>query len=357
MKIFIENPTWEQLKNIRKIVYLITNLMNGRNYVGITMRSFLERYKSKNWHRWISNKELRADILKNGVENFKITLIECNIDDVLILNDLEHEYCLKYDAYYPCGYNIAKCGRDSNYKETFKLCSLKKAKNFSLKNIYTGEIINGKNIAKFCRDNGLCKRSISRVLNGKIEYAGIYTKPETDIETLYIFKHKIKTENYYEFISPDGILLEINDLRDFCKTNNLRLLDMVKVANNQKKHCKFYSNPNDPLKRYMIISPDNKVYEVVEGKLEDFGRKMNLSESTITVIVSEKFKTMNGWRLLKNKNIKPQKSIFRVKSPSNKIYTIVNLTEFAQLHNLSKSGLSSIKNGRQKHHRGWRLVN
>lgn len=90
----------------RKIcgVYKITNLINGKVYIGqsrdIHKRWIDHRRKSP----YLSNIYLHRAIRKHGIENFRFEVLEeCRIDQ---LNDLERKYIIRYKSLKPNGYNL-----------------------------------------------------------------------------------------------------------------------------------------------------------------------------------------------------------------------------------------------------------
>ena len=91
-------------------VYLITNLVNNKKYVGITHNTIEHRFEEhiqksrcKNG-TWVLHRALR----KYGVDNFKIELLEDNIDKEQI-GEKETYYIYLYDTYNN-GYNITLGG-------------------------------------------------------------------------------------------------------------------------------------------------------------------------------------------------------------------------------------------------------
>lgn len=93
----------EDLQNKRMIVYKITNLVNGKVYIGQTVNTFNRRYggrgvgiqrvlhsQSTNWHL------LRA-IAKYGVDNFKVEIIE-QCSTIEELNEKESYYIELHDS-------------------------------------------------------------------------------------------------------------------------------------------------------------------------------------------------------------------------------------------------------------------
>lgn len=87
-------------------IYIITNLINDKKYIGQTSRSVKRRFDE---HVWRHGQVIDKAIDKYGKENFKYDILEeCNID---ILDEREEYWIAKYDTYEGEGYNIHKGGR------------------------------------------------------------------------------------------------------------------------------------------------------------------------------------------------------------------------------------------------------
>ena len=91
-------------------IYKITNLVNGKEYIGQTSLSIQERFKqhirdaNKGYY---NHRPLYGAFNKYGIENFVIEeLEECSIEDV---NQKEIEYINKFDTY-SNGYNATLGG-------------------------------------------------------------------------------------------------------------------------------------------------------------------------------------------------------------------------------------------------------
>lgn len=94
----------DELKENKMIVYMIINKVNDKKYIGISTKSFAERYP--HGFRAHHNPHLRKSIKKYGHENFEIVLLEKNVKDLETLCKLEQEYIEKYDTCNPDkGYN------------------------------------------------------------------------------------------------------------------------------------------------------------------------------------------------------------------------------------------------------------
>ena len=86
-----------------KTIYLRTNLINGKKYVGQT--SDFKR-RERDWRKLgasYSSKELNEDKIKYGLENWIVEILE-EVDDI-ISDETERKYIEKYNTLYPNGYN------------------------------------------------------------------------------------------------------------------------------------------------------------------------------------------------------------------------------------------------------------
>lgn len=86
------------------VIYLITNKVNGKQYVGQTTQSLFRR-----WHLHCSKSgrclAMKSAIRKYGKENFSIKSIyvaSCLEE----LNQMEREFINKYNTLFPNGYNL-----------------------------------------------------------------------------------------------------------------------------------------------------------------------------------------------------------------------------------------------------------
>jgi len=89
------------------IIYLIKNKIDGKCYVGQTIRTLEKRWSE----HCKPNDEciaLRNAIQKYSPKNFDVSVIMITTDD--LLNELEQENIIKYNSLYPNGYNIQTGG-------------------------------------------------------------------------------------------------------------------------------------------------------------------------------------------------------------------------------------------------------
>lgn len=102
-------------------VYLITNRVNGKRYVGITCRSYFDRFK-EHVHEALngSTSMLHAAMRKYGPDRFDVILLESNIPDSEI-EAREQHYIKLYNTFYTSriGYNMTEGGGGMcGYKHT-----------------------------------------------------------------------------------------------------------------------------------------------------------------------------------------------------------------------------------------------
>lgn len=85
------------------IIYCLENKVNGKKYIGKTMKSIRHRY-GLNWNKSLTNPELRSDVKKYGQESFEIYEI-CKAKDELELFFLEMKHIIEKETLSPKGYN------------------------------------------------------------------------------------------------------------------------------------------------------------------------------------------------------------------------------------------------------------
>ena len=83
-------------------LYKITNLLNNKNYIGVTIRNPEDRFAEHK--RPSSTSFIGKAIQSDGVENFSFEVLLTNIRDEDI-SQLECEYIKKFNSLLPNGYN------------------------------------------------------------------------------------------------------------------------------------------------------------------------------------------------------------------------------------------------------------
>ena len=101
-------------------IYLITNKVNGKRYVGQTIHEDIET-------RWTQHRKMKKTMLgryiynayvKHGINNFDFKIICICFDEDC--NFLEEEYIQKFNTLAPNGYNLREGGKNSRHHEESK---------------------------------------------------------------------------------------------------------------------------------------------------------------------------------------------------------------------------------------------
>ena len=88
-------------------VYIISNDVNSKVYIGQTTNSIYERFKQ---HCYTKYTKLGKAITEIGKEHFHISILEDNIENLDLLVNIEQHYIDKYDSI-KNGYNSSKATR------------------------------------------------------------------------------------------------------------------------------------------------------------------------------------------------------------------------------------------------------
>lgn len=95
-------------------IYCITNVVNGKKYIGATSRSGLTRFREHctcargTAHKYL----LHQDMVNYGIDNFRLDILESNIPDGTYMYEREKYWIRKLGsyAYTGKGYNLTKGG-------------------------------------------------------------------------------------------------------------------------------------------------------------------------------------------------------------------------------------------------------
>lgn len=232
----IENET--KLMTIKCIVYLVTNLINGKVYVGKTINTFYDRYNSSGHgaerikrsyeiNGGKGNCHLYNSMCKYGTENFKVEIIHIGKSNEEICY-FEHFYEVVYNARNEMyGYNIQKCGDSRS--------------GYHMPDEYWLNVIDNEhglttkeNVKKF-----LEKRKKKNIYNGnecyllcrqKIKYLGVNYNG-----LLNIPKKVVKTTSIKKIYNLDYIIIKNNEKDN--QENNIK-----KIIKLQKKQARILLN-------------------------------------------------------------------------------------------------------------------
>jgi group I intron endonuclease len=240
------------------IVYLCTNLINGKQYVGITSISLGKR---KSNHKSLalrcgSQTKFHRALRKYSIENFKWEVLDECSESIDILIEKEIKYISKFDTY-KNGYNMTIGGDGavgSIHTEEWKQQQSKRVKKFHKENkehqkwlrmsldekygkdsaairnkmsiTRKGKLINGKRID--LTENGRISLSLSKLKEGNPNYVKI----DDDTQKIIIFLYKKYGKIVPEILNESG----------YSKHVIKRFLKDIKIYAGRKKYKNGDSN-------------------------------------------------------------------------------------------------------------------
>lgn len=288
------------------VIYLITNKVSGKKYVGQTIKPLRIRWSAHTTNK--NNLPMYDDMRKLGKEAFEIKVIR-RCKTVKLLCKWEKILIKKLKTLEPNGYNICKGGKNIALSPmALERSAAKRRKIFTFVGPDSLVYITN-NLPKFCSDRGLIKENMSTVSRKhhetykgwrSINYAGRrginYEKRD-----LKVRQKNIKT---YKFVSDKGEnICFFGHIYDFCKQHGL-----PKKASNQ------------------LSKVNRGIYKSAYG-----------------------FKTTKPYPELRLGNTR----IWKLRNPAGKIIKITNLKEFCRKEKLSYSQMFSVGKKSCKNHRGW----
>lgn len=217
-------------------VYKITNAVNDRIYIGST-KCFRIRWNSH--ARQLKqakhcNKFLQRDYDKCGTDQFKFEILEVVAErDLRVLK--EEQYLNKYyDGCVNC-YNMCQAAVVSAPYKRVLLEETRKKISLALKGHKISEkqkaALLAANLGK--KTSVEAKQNISNALKGRV--LGEEHKAKISKSIL-----NLGSKKKYRFVQPNGQIVEILNLTEFCKTNKLSLTCMVAVFGGKRKHHRGY---------------------------------------------------------------------------------------------------------------------
>jgi len=171
------------------IIYVMTNKINGKKYVGQTIRPFNKRLQK---HLSLSNKDKPITVISKAIKKYGIDNFNIETHDIMncCLDDVEKVMIKTLNTKTPNGYNVVDGGNTTygyhHTEEAKKKMSISssgdncsketRAKMSKSHYKYIYEVITPKgnieitnNIRGYCRDNNLQQSNMVNVVNGKVK--------------------------------------------------------------------------------------------------------------------------------------------------------------------------------------------
>ena len=219
------------------IIYLITNKINGIQYVGQTIRTLEIRWKEHCSNRMDSIRLSRA-INKYGEKSFSKEIVGI-FDNEEDLNNAEEYFIEWYNSLSPNGYNLHTGGNNHKISEETR-------KRMSKSKMGEKHWTFGKSLTKKHRDN------LSKSKKGKKKDAAFKLK-----RSIYMKEKAAKNPGIFFYDSVKNIFKEANDKR----------------------------------KIPIFCHQTNQIYE----SLGDAARKLKISKTNISSVLKGKYKQCNGY--------------------------------------------------------------
>ena len=223
-------------------VYIITNTVNGKIYIGYTSKTLEERLKRHFSSRNASDIKFRRAIKKHGKENFQIALLEeCDSKSDALLREIAN--ISKFDSY-TLGYNSTRGGETqpskgkSNWNEN-------SAAKFSESRKKWFESEEGLKFRKTQSEKLKLLRPHTYVsdqgrLDASIKYRQwlATSAGKTQLKNSAINMRRVQKLRHcgiFELVDPTGQTHTTSDIMDFCKEHHLSYHSFYHSINVSKK--------------------------------------------------------------------------------------------------------------------------
>jgi len=227
------------------IIYVLTNKINGKQYVGQTIRPFNNRLQE---HLYMANKEKPKTIITKAIKKYGIDSFNTETHDVMncCLSDVEKVMIKTLNTKAPNGYNITDGGEGTygfhHTEESKKKMSISKSGINCSKETR-------KKLAKASRGKVMLEETKRKI---SIAVSGDNCSKEVRAKMSIANKGKIVSEETkkkltkslckytYEITTPNGDIEIITNMRKYCRDNNLGQPSMYRTANGIQTNHKGY---------------------------------------------------------------------------------------------------------------------
>ncbi len=287
-------------------IYKITNIINGKIYVGsafdIGKRWYQHKLSTSN-----PNSPISKAIKKYGEGSFLFEILE-EVSNQFII-EREQYYLDSLQPFGKNGYNLCKIagnssGRECKEETRNKISEANTGRHVGRKSVKAkptvflspeGDLIEFESINLGCKERGLHVACMAEVARGaRRQYRG-WICPSAP-------KWKPKPRCYHKVVSPLGQTHEITNMKDFCKDNNLDyrcMMNVVSDSNNQKQY-KGWRKFGTSIRVYNIIDPDGEAY--IAFDLKEFCTEHGLNYNSMRNVSCNQANHHRGWVVSKQVN-------------------------------------------------------
>lgn len=211
-----------------------------------------------------------------------------------------------------------------------------------------GVLFEGKNIDYFCKQNNLNFSSIMNLVRKKVyQYKG-WTIPGHE--------RPKKEEIEYVLLSPNNEKIITTNIIQLAKENNLNpdRFRLMAIGTRQSYKGWRLDTPINQTPKYWwkFLSPEGD--EVYTEDLRGFCKTNNLNINSTKSLIKGTVKCSKGWRYIDSN--KRRRNIWRFISPKGELAIINDLKLFCKENNLSYELMRYVSLNRVKNHKGWKPV-
>lgn len=207
------------------IIYLITNLINGKKYIGQTVRSLEERWKRHCWKSTAKNSmPICKAITKYGKEHFTIEIVaQCISQNEL--DEKELFYANALNTWSPNGYNL-KAGKGKGSMSFATKIKIAKANTGKKRSVIARQNMSKAHLGKTLSVER--KNKISAANKGKNNpfYGRTHSQETLD-----------KISKTYTIVSPNGEIMTIKNMAEHCRQYNLNKGNMNSLVRGNRSSC------------------------------------------------------------------------------------------------------------------------
>jgi group I intron endonuclease len=157
----------------------------------------------------------------------------------------------------------------------------------------------------------------------------------------------------YEFVSPEGVTYKFPDLANFCKEHGLCQPAMSAVHLNKGndtglKQYKGWHLPGEAPKVYYLLSPEGEI--VSTTNLSSLCEKYGLNSGSLSQMLLGNINHHHGWST-PERPYNPE--VKQILSPDGILFEFTNTKKFCEDHELCHKGMSAVLTGSRNHYKKW----